>query len=579
MKSFDSEYLRVNLRRVKEAEAAPPVSMGANGLELWHHLFPFSPDEVDFAFPGGIFSHLDITESGFTFKWPTVPGAKKLRLRIVKNGLKHLWSSDSVSDPPFWPEIPEKLPDTVYFTEGESDCIIARWLGFQAWALTKGVNTPVGEKILREIAERGVRTIYLLFDDDETGRTVAQDVKQLIATACLKFPQDRKIVCHVFPIADLVNPLKGEKDLRQAALSTPDPELLGDRLLEIQQKIVDQSTSQGVWLSGSDFLERDIPTVRWIVDQVLSPATYNIVTGFPKMGKSYLSLDLAVSIATGTKFLDHFPIIEQGDVLYIAKETTEVDFQDRFKKIWYSKTAGLRSRPKHDVHLILRSDFRFDPEPLLELRDQLLLFEATRGRKIALVIVDPFSYAMPLGKFDLNSYGDFMNRVVSPCQQVITDTGVSFLTVFHQGKGEGLSALGSTAIEGAYTSKIFYREKERRTDGSVRIGLSHREALELDLYLTLNIDSETYSAKVSKGEDDFSVNLKKSTKDVKAREDEALEIIYQSIPDEEFSFKDLEKRLQGRVSYNLLTRLFDQMVRESIVIRKVSHGRYQKVSN
>ena len=58
---------------------------------------------------------------------------------------------------------------------------------------------------------------------------------------------------------------------------------------------------------------------RWLIDPLWASAGVGIIGGAPKCCKSWLGLDLAVSVASGTPCLDTFPVAEPGSALvYMA---------------------------------------------------------------------------------------------------------------------------------------------------------------------------------------------------------------------------------------------------------------------
>jgi hypothetical protein len=59
---------------------------------------------------------------------------------------------------------------------------------------------------------------------------------------------------------------------------------------------------------------------RWLITGLWSEQAVGIVGGEPKCCKSFLALDLAVAVASGTPCLRHFPVPHPGRVLLYAAE-------------------------------------------------------------------------------------------------------------------------------------------------------------------------------------------------------------------------------------------------------------------
>ena len=72
-------------------------------------------------------------------------------------------------------------------------------------------------------------------------------------------------------------------------------------------------------------LDEPEPERRWLIEQLWARAGVGIIGGAPKLGKSWLGLDLAVSIASGTPCLDTFRVAEPGGALiYMAEDAAPI---------------------------------------------------------------------------------------------------------------------------------------------------------------------------------------------------------------------------------------------------------------
>ena len=68
---------------------------------------------------------------------------------------------------------------------------------------------------------------------------------------------------------------------------------------------------------------------RWLVDQLWPTAAVGIVGGPPKVMKSFMSLEIAVSVASGTSCLGTFDVHNRGPVLVYAAEDSLEDIRVR----------------------------------------------------------------------------------------------------------------------------------------------------------------------------------------------------------------------------------------------------------
>jgi hypothetical protein len=84
-------------------------------------------------------------------------------------------------------------------------------------------------------------------------------------------------------------------------------------------------------ISAYDLEERIYPPIRYVIPGIIPEGT-SLLVGRPKVGKSWLALDLALSVASGTPCLGG-RIPESGDVLYCALEDNERRLKSRITKL------------------------------------------------------------------------------------------------------------------------------------------------------------------------------------------------------------------------------------------------------
>src|SRR5271169_2101819 len=62
-------------------------------------------------------------------------------------------------------------------------------------------------------------------------------------------------------------------------------------------------------------------TERWLVEQLWCANSVGVIGGAPKCAKTWLGLDMALSVATGTECLGKYAVPEPGPVLvYLAED-------------------------------------------------------------------------------------------------------------------------------------------------------------------------------------------------------------------------------------------------------------------
>src|SRR5580658_11242407 len=121
---------------------------------------------------------------------------------------------------------------------------------------------------------------------------------------------------------------------------------------------------------------------RWLVTSLWSEQAVGIIGGEPKCCKSFLALDLAVSVAAGTACLRRFPVPRPGRVLLYAAEDALHIVRRRLEGI--CAASGL-SLAELDVQVITAPTLRLDLEA-----DRVRLDETITRLKPRLLVLDPF---------------------------------------------------------------------------------------------------------------------------------------------------------------------------------------------
>lgn len=82
--------------------------------------------------------------------------------------------------------------------------------------------------------------------------------------------------------------------------------------------------------SADELVTTQFPDLKWAVPGIV-PEGLSLLVGPPKVGKSWLALDLCVSVAQGGRALDSIDV-RKGDVLYLALEDTPRRMSHRLRR-------------------------------------------------------------------------------------------------------------------------------------------------------------------------------------------------------------------------------------------------------
>jgi hypothetical protein len=165
-----------------------------------------------------------------------------------------------------------------------------------------------------------------------------------------------------------------------------------------------------IW-TCANLLAAKFPEPTWVVPDLL-PAGFALLAGRPKMGKSWLALQLAEAVATGGLFLGRS--IEKGRVLFIAREDSPRRLQGRLRELGAQGVDGL--------------DLTFS-WPSLATPEGLQQLEATLG-EYRLVVVDTLARAVSGPGMDWDSVSS-VTAMLGPIQQAALSADASLLAIDH----------------------------------------------------------------------------------------------------------------------------------------------------
>jgi hypothetical protein len=179
---------------------------------------------------------------------------------------------------------------------------------------------------------------------------------------------------------------------------------------------------------------------RWLIQGLWPADAYGVLAAQEKAGKTWAALDLAVSVACGRPWLDHFPCPSPGPVLVFLGEGGERATVRRIEAIVTAK--GIDPDQLADR---LRLCFRVPRLAAPGAGGELAAIQTElEAHPAALVVLDPL-YLAAAGASGSNLYD--MGAVLQAIQGVCQHAGCALLVVTHWNKtGDGR---GADRISGA----------------------------------------------------------------------------------------------------------------------------------
>lgn len=154
----------------------------------------------------------------------------------------------------------------------------------------------------------------------------------------------------------------------------------------------------------------------------------------PKVGKSFLALQIANSLTNNKEFLGFK--VNPTPILYISTELSSLQLKERLNITSYefSPNSFFFLEKDSNHRLCLTDDLQ------LELKE---FSEAYNGKFVIVDIMCGIDYGYEL---DINNYSDVMKRMFDKYRELSKKYNLTFLLVHHLNK-EG-KTLGSTGIDG-----------------------------------------------------------------------------------------------------------------------------------
>jgi hypothetical protein len=207
------------------------------------------------------------------------------------------------------------------------------------------------------------------------------------------------------------------------------------------------------------------PERHWLIEGLWADQAVGIVGGEPKCCKSFLALDMAVAVSSGTPCLRRFPVARRGRVLLFAAEDALHVVRERLEGI--CGATGVRLADL-DIHVITAPTVRLDLAT-----DQQRLTETVSSLRPVLLVLDPF---VRLHRIDEN-----VSAEVAPLLAYLRDLqrrfALAVALVHHARKGaarlrDGQALRGSSEFHAWGDSNLYLR----RRGEELALAVEHRAA-------------------------------------------------------------------------------------------------------
>jgi len=237
---------------------------------------------------------------------------------------------------------------------------------------------------------------------------------------------------------------------------------------------------------ASDLWQNVPPLSDELIGGVLRVGHKLLLSGPSKAGKSFLLMELAVAIASGTPWVG-LPC-RQGRVLYVNLEIDHVSFLHRLKEIYQAKNLTDEGIENIDVW-----DLRGNSCPMDVLAPRLI--RRSLKRRYAAVIIDPIYKVITGDENSAEQMAKFFNQFDKICRELKCST----IMVHHHSKGTQGQKMAQDRGSG---SGVFARDPDAILDLVPLVMNETRRTAVADCFITTALEKALHQSHI-----DFSADL------------------------------------------------------------------------
>jgi len=202
----------------------------------------------------------------------------------------------------------------------------------------------------------------------------------------------------------------------------------------------------------------------WLVQHLWSAAAVGVIGGPPKACKSWLGLEMAVAVASGTACLQRFPVDTPGPVVaYLAEDALHA-VRNRVDQLCQHRGLSL---DQLDLHVVTAPSLRLDLE-----QDREALEQTLTALKPKMLLLDPL---VRLHRLDENSAAD-ISGLLGFLRHLNRQHDLAIVLVHHMAKrarqDPGMALRGSSDLFAWIDSGCYLGRRGEQ----LRLTVQHRAA-------------------------------------------------------------------------------------------------------
>lgn len=338
---------------------------------------------------------------------------------------------------------------TVYVVEGEKDVHSVERLGLTATCNAYGAGKDKSKwRAYHADFLKGVKDVVVLRDYDDAGESHAKAVTESIKA--LGIP---------VRVVELPGLTKGQ-DISDWLAQGGTKEQLLELVAQTQSQVTESAITPFNPETAQHLMKQNFEPPRWAIDDLL-PEGLTILAGAPKLGKSWLALDIALCISRGEKVLGDYGT-NKGEVLYLALEDSDRRLQRRLS------TIADEERLCDNAALFLETEIPgMMGGGIAALEGWLAQHPDCR-----LVIIDTLARFIPASMAGVNAYkADY--DIIARLQTLATKHRIALLIIHHVRKMQSKDVFdeisGSNGIAGPADANWVLKRARTETVGTLTV--------------------------------------------------------------------------------------------------------------
>ena len=219
---------------------------------------------------------------------------------------------------------------------------------------------------------------------------------------------------------------------------------------------------------------------RWLIEGLWGTKAVGLIGGHPKAGKTFLALDMAVSVASGTSCLGKYRVEESARALIYLAEDSPQNLRERVEALARHRGIPIGDL---DLHVITSRSLQLDLD-----RYRARLFKTLKFLKPRILILDPLVRLHNRNENDATE----ISELLSYLRHLQREFDVAVVLVHHTRKSGAPQGQVGQSLRGsgdlwAWSDSTLYL---RRSGGNLILSMEHRAAASPDSVCLRLVDTD-----------------------------------------------------------------------------------------